>query len=235
MQGSKLPQNLFPASIQRRRTHSDNEIFIDNAGDIFLEEEKKAKRHEVLHVIETTLVLPIEATSIEYPLCDFDFVNRSRNFFEISLPIDPVHSRLSFELPLPQLGSDWGLASILRNLNPVDIQKIINIILLERSIIVIGKNSIDVSASIFALIDLLKPFQWAGTVIPILPTSLFEILSSPVPYLVGVAGDSANTILTDNRITQAMEDGLSLVNLDEGFVAATPENSISDILLHTCE
>lgn len=208
---------------------------LDGAGDIFLEEELKASRHQVLGVIEKSLMVPTKLASTDNPESNFGFSSMRRDKFEVSLPVDPSYSFLSYVLPLPQIGKDWGLASLLRNLCPMDFQKIINIILLERSIVVVGKSSIDVSAAIFALMELLKPFQWAGAVIPILPNSMFEILDAPVPFLVGVAGDSAISILNDERISEAMQHGLSLVNLDEGYVVATPEDGISDILLHTCK
>ena len=124
---------------------------------------------------------------------------------------------------------------MLRNLNPSDVLKIINLILLERSIIIIGKEFINVSSSIFALIEFLKPYDWAGTVIPLLPNTLYEILSSPVPFLVGVAGNSSSTIMEDESMPEAMKNGLSVVNLDESYVVCTPEEETADILLHSCE
>ncbi|KEG15193.1 Suppression of tumorigenicity 5 [Trypanosoma grayi] len=59
-------------------------------------------------------------------------------------------------------------------------------LLLEKHIIVVGPNFGIVSHVVMALQTLISPFDWMHILIPILPTSLLEVLAAPPPYLVGI-------------------------------------------------
>jgi len=59
-------------------------------------------------------------------------------------------------------------------------------LLLERSTVIVCSNLGVLTAIMLALIPLLKPFQWQGPFIPLLPNILSDCLQAPVPYLIGV-------------------------------------------------
>jgi hypothetical protein len=57
----------------------------------------------------------------------------------------------------------------------------------ERRIIVKSKNPARLSACVQAANDLLYPLVWHHIFIPILPESLIDYLSAPMPFLIGVS------------------------------------------------
>lgn len=65
---------------------------------------------------------------------------------------------------------------------------------------------------------------------PILPDSMLDFLSAPVPFIVGLAGENIARVENDGRLGEAMQNGLSMVNIDDGFVMVTSEDGIADIL-----
>ncbi|ORC92173.1 Suppression of tumorigenicity 5 [Trypanosoma theileri] len=59
-------------------------------------------------------------------------------------------------------------------------------LLLEKHIIVVGPNFGIVSHVVMSLQALIAPFDWQHILIPILPSSLLDVLAAPTPYLVGI-------------------------------------------------
>ena len=45
------------------------------------------------------------------------------------------------------------------------------------------------SAVIFGLESLIRPFQWQLSLIPVLPTMLLEMLDAPVAFLAGITNE----------------------------------------------
>lgn len=58
-------------------------------------------------------------------------------------------------------------------------------VLLERSIVFVGKQSL-VTAAILGLNSLLHPFKWCLALVPILPHPLIEMIEAPLPLLLGI-------------------------------------------------
>ncbi|KAL7710117.1 DENN (AEX-3) domain/Stabilization of polarity axis [Lotmaria passim] len=67
-----------------------------------------------------------------------------------------------------------------------DLFSILTDLLLEKHIIIVGPNFSIVSNVVMSLQALIAPFDWMHILIPILPTSLLDVLAAPPPYLVGV-------------------------------------------------
>ncbi|KAG5492716.1 hypothetical protein JKF63_01296 [Porcisia hertigi] len=59
-------------------------------------------------------------------------------------------------------------------------------LMLEKHIIIVGPNFSIVSRVVMSLQALVAPFDWMHILIPILPTSLLNVLAAPPPYLVGI-------------------------------------------------
>lgn len=70
------------------------------------------------------------------------------------------------------------------------LMKVVTSIMLERSVIFVSKSPSKLSSVILGLIELISPFHWCHTLIPVLPGELFEILDAPVPLLVGLTQQS---------------------------------------------
>jgi DENN domain-containing protein 2 len=87
--------------------------------------------------------------------------------------------------------------------------KIFGSLLIERKVILLGKNLSQVSSCVMALYSLLYPFQWHHTIISTVPQQLVEIIQAPFPFFVGVLKNSI-----DSRTLLEIEDGI-VIDLDE--------------------
>eukprot|EP00984_Skeletonema_dohrnii_P024218 scaffold13327_cov93-Skeletonema_dohrnii-CCMP3373.AAC.1 len=79
--------------------------------------------------------------------------------FKIDLPAFDLVDTIP--LPLPHVADDWGVAQLFRFLKPEYICSILKLLLVERSLLVVGHSSEVVTSCICALLQLVKPFQWA--------------------------------------------------------------------------
>ncbi|KAG5491175.1 hypothetical protein JIQ42_01072 [Leishmania sp. Namibia] len=70
--------------------------------------------------------------------------------------------------------------------NMDDLFSILADLMLEKHIIIVGPNFSIVSNVVMSLQALVAPFDWMHILIPILPTSLLDVLAAPPPYLVGI-------------------------------------------------
>ena len=100
-----------------------------------------------------------------------DFPKREREFLQQqeTNEIDLLKGieRLKFSLPLPQLSSEFGVATLILRIKLPMLLVLLKLILLERSVLVIGSSYEDVSSCTCAILDLLKPYKWVSTFIPI--------------------------------------------------------------------
>ena len=81
---------------------------------------------------------------------------------------------------------EWTHFIIFACLDPHVICKLIQLLLLERSVIVAGRNEGMVTAVATGLVSLIAPFKWEGVFIPLLPNSAREIFDAPVPFVLGM-------------------------------------------------
>lgn len=80
-------------------------------------------------------------------------------------------------------------------------------LLIERKVILLGKNISQISSCMTALYSILYPFQWHHTIISIVPEQLVELLQAPFPFFAGVIQSTLSGQLRD------VEDGI-VVDLD---------------------
>jgi hypothetical protein len=83
---------------------------------------------------------------------------------------------------------------------------ILNILLLEKSLIVCGSNNSLVSSISTGIVTLLSPFHWAGAFIPITPITALDILQAPVPFIVGY---------TFSNLPSDISPSAAILNIDE--------------------
>ena len=62
----------------------------------------------------------------------------------------------------------------------------LQLLLLEYSVLVIGKDGDEVTCATEALSYLLKPYKWSGAFLPSMPYSMIEFVQSPVPFIAGI-------------------------------------------------
>mmetsp|Transcript_15455 Transcript_15455/g.24060 ORF Transcript_15455/g.24060 Transcript_15455/m.24060 type:complete len:282 (+) Transcript_15455:1-846(+) len=99
--------------------------------------------------------------------------------------------------------------------------------------LILGQNLEEITACACGLLSLLKPMEWASAFMPVLPFSLLGFVNSPVPFVAGLAIDDNYRLMeveTDERITQAMENGMSVINLHTNTLLITTETGVSQML-----
>ena len=114
-------------------------------------------------------------------------------------------------------------------IDPNHLVFILKLLLIERSVLVLGESSHLVTACTCALVELLKPFKWASNFMPLLPSHMLDFVSSPVPFLIGMVVkniDHSLKIEKDDRVCEAMAVGLSIINLTSQSVHLTTEADI---------
>ena len=93
--------------------------------------------------------------------------------------------------------------------------RLVTAIFLERSIIFISKNPAKLSSVILGLKSMIKPFSWCGSLIPVLPGALLEIIDSPLPILVGITQESYDQLREDYELDEELVESKTWVHLDD--------------------
>jgi len=187
---------------------------------------------DLLPVIQSKAVLPLHLQNLSYPPNPYDHVYKRREQLELDFELKDYQS-IKIPLPLPQIAGEWGLARLLFGIGSISLMKIIKLLLMERSILVLGNSQEEVTACTSTLLEILKPFEWVCTFIPSLPRSLMDFLNSPVPFIVGLVVSDDNdwsSILNDDRVQTAIHDGMSIVDLSKDVFVETQELEILPLL-----
>ena len=169
---------------------------------------------------------------VELPSEDIEIIRQRPPTFSIDLPAFDWVTNVRIPLPLPQVASDWGVAQLFLSLTPDHICSILKLMLVERSILVVGQSSELVTSSILALMQLLRPFSWASNCLPLLPFAMLDFVSSPVPFVAGMICNSIKflEIIDRDEVKDAVKEGLSVLNLTQGKLLVTKEKGIKKIV-----
>jgi hypothetical protein len=84
---------------------------------------------------------------------------------------------------------------LLRSLSPSKILSVFGALVRERRILVVSNDLHRLSASIFALLALLRPFAWQHIFIPILSNNLLSYCCAPMPFLIGIHASLYDQVL----------------------------------------
>jgi len=95
---------------------------------------------------------------------------------------------MQVDLSLLPTRQEWSFATLLCYTPSSVLLKLVNLLLMEVSVVVVGPSSASVSVAVTALQVVLSPFRWEGLVVTLCPSSLTELLGAPVPLLVGTTG-----------------------------------------------
>lgn len=92
---------------------------------------------------------------------------------------------------------------------------VVNLLLIEKSLIVFGENESVVSTMCIAFHQLLSPFIWTGVFIPLVPFSALDIVEAPVPFIIGVTRKKlpkdislSAMVLNVNELIKCIEKGV---------------------------
>lgn len=102
----------------------------------------------------------------------------------------PDHLKFSAKIPNPGALSTLNDDKILMEFyNVVEDSQMIALftaLLFERRIIITGKKLGQLTACCFALTKIIYPFYWQYTFIPLLPQHILDMLSLPMPFIIGL-------------------------------------------------
>jgi len=186
------------------------------------DDNRKGIRHFMLHRIKTKLYLSPGESRVKYPNDEYEFINKKHSRLEFD-PLLENLPKISLPLPLPDMIGEWGVATLFIRFNPSALLLTLNMLLLEASVLVIGTRPREVSCCTSALLTLLDPYKWASVFMPLIPTEYLEFVESPVPFIAGMVLDndvSHDQIVADERIINAIESGMIVLDLDRGNIAA---------------
>ena len=178
----------MPVSINGREKEKEIEREINNGkenekeNEIKRETKKKGKRALVSPQIITSssdrcvIHVPHYLTLTPTPTISTNSTTPSNMILSPTLTIDM--SRLLST-------RDWSCAVLFTHLNATTIFKIINLLLMEKSLVIYGKHPGVVTACTMGVINLLSPFVWEGIFVPLLPDGARALFEAPVPLIVG--------------------------------------------------
>ena len=183
--------------------------------------------HEHLEMIQTEIKLTPEQECICHPTSELEHANTKRQTYEITL--NSSLSPIKFSLPLPDMSSEWGLSQLILKFTLSEIMNVLMLLLVEQSVLIIGHSHEEVSACTLALKALLQPYTWPNVMIPLLPEEIMDVVSSPVPYIVGIVTrnkESVKEIENDMRVKAHMDEGLTVINLTSRKILWTTSEEI---------
>ena len=79
-----------------------------------------------------------------------------------------------------------NFASVFRALPIPSLMTVLEALLLEMRVIFVSSNLNMLTHAVAAVVGLLHPFEWQHILIPILPASMIDFVTAPMPYVVGV-------------------------------------------------
>lgn len=192
-------------------------------------------RHRYLQVLFEKMRLSPEQARANQSQNKPSKSNRKRpTTFDIELPTFSDETYVfSTALPMPQVAAHWGVASLMTRIKSSDLILVLKLLLVERSVLIIGESPHLVTACACALLELLKPYVWASNFMPLLPGEMLDFVNSPVPFLIGMTVKDEKHSLeieNDERVVDARETGLTCINLSTNTVRLTNETEIVEII-----
>jgi serine/threonine protein kinase/CRP-like cAMP-binding protein len=189
-------------------------------------------RHAVLSALQVKLSLTQDQRKICHPRNDVAYITAPQRHFVMDLSITEF-DKVCLPLPLPEVSGQWGLSTLITRIKDSGLIILLKLLLLERSVLVVGETPEEVTACSTVLLELLEPYKWASAFMPLLPREMLDFVSSPVPFIAGMIVEGKHqmqSIIHDHSVKDAMLHGLSLVDLASGKLIVTREQGTSDML-----
>ena len=214
---------------------AENSVLKTNRADQVrkLEKDQSSRRNGIIHTMLERLRLTTREALVSFPSSELIHVSKTNPFFTCTIPQLTYSQDIKLPLPLPQVGNQWGLAVLLLDIGPDSLILTLKLMLLERSILVLGDDWQKVTACACALLELLKPFEWASVFMPVLPHKMLDFVNSPVPFVAGIAVTDAARVMaveSDERTLDAMSHGMSVLNLSTNTLHITSEQEIAGMI-----
>ncbi|EGC38597.1 hypothetical protein DICPUDRAFT_96860 [Dictyostelium purpureum] len=136
-----------------------------------------------------------ENLSSKFPNLIDEVIQTIEIFYNTNVPLENQKLTIHYPNEQPAVygeGDDsyqiekWCLSGLIKTLSLKTIMEIISCVLLEKFILVTSKNIGTISNTIFGLLPLLRPFEYQGAFIPILPNTALDALHCPIPFIIGI-------------------------------------------------
>lgn len=136
----------------------------------------------------------------------------------------------SFELNESALSTtqEWTMAVLLSCITPRNIFQLINLLLMEKSLVIVGKNVGMVTALAFAAVNLLSPFTWEGVFVPMVPDSARELFGAPVPFILGTTSPPRSEDLSPTAAVLFLQESISFVSDSAQFWKNSGDRAAKD-------
>jgi hypothetical protein len=92
---------------------------------------------------------------------------------------------------------EWSLAVLMAHVSTSTLFKVINLLLLEKSLVIYGAHPGIVTAVALGVHNLIAPFVWEGVFIPLVPDTARELFTAPVPLIIGTISPPRMEDLSD--------------------------------------
>lgn len=120
----------------------------------------------------------------------------------------------------------WFLPTLLSTFSHRTFCKLLTAVLLERSIVFVDDNLPLLTSIVMSLKTLIRPFNWCGSLVPIMPSGLQETIFSPFSVLIGITSLDYEQLLMNTSQEDRQEitwiflnasDSEAYLELDESF------------------
>ena len=137
--------------------------------------------------------------------------------FSASGSSDPDSYELEVPLPNEFLLDYVSYRSLFKCLQVEDVVTLFEALLRECRIVFLSKSLGRLSSCGHAATAMLTPFAWQYVFIPVLPASLLDYCSAPMPFIVGVVASA------ERRMNKQPMEEVLLIDLDKGCIKRRPE------------
>uniref|UniRef100_A0A915IRG3 UDENN domain-containing protein n=1 Tax=Romanomermis culicivorax TaxID=13658 RepID=A0A915IRG3_ROMCU len=177
------------------------------------------------------LVTPIQAVQFYS-----DFIRECVHCLRISIQTLSNFLFSSFNAVMPLNGQKLVIQFMMENGKGDRQVQLINSLLSERRVLIVGDCVSAVTKIIQACAAMLAPFEWPHTLIPVVPDSHVQLCFSPTPYLIGILRSNLHELrqlLISGSSDGDEEEYLLIYDLDYGIVKESDFNgcSITDNIL----
>ncbi|KAK2715808.1 DENN domain-containing protein 2C-like [Artemia franciscana] len=127
----------------------------------------------------------------------------------LTIPNKDLTLKRSFDWRFSELGLDFLYQRLNQESSAKKFIDLLSTLLLERKVILVGKNVSEISLAIQGLMNMIAPLEWQYNLVSILPSDMVRMTELPTPYIMGL-------LSVDEEITPP--DFGMIINVDSSAV-----------------
>ncbi|OQR91311.1 hypothetical protein THRCLA_09040 [Thraustotheca clavata] len=138
---------------------------------------------QIYRISLSTAPMPLERY-ISNLVCEVPMPPQGKIQVQLTLPERTLYLARPPKNQMPL--ADFSFRYLFQVLDIANVMTVVSCLLLEQKVALCSKHLSLLTPIAETLIALLFPFAWQGAYIPVLPSSLLDVIDAPVPFLVGV-------------------------------------------------